>query len=647
MHCSLWPFSSLIKLELETFPSKTCVIFSVRRTVHHHIPFNWDCEFIRLHFGHDRTKRLSYLEFTQFLQVSPLQFVALSTNAVVSAARSVLQRCMPTLIGAAGTETALLDEEKLIERAESESVSLSGLSTTTDSTGPSSSTSAERSSVDQSDCIYDSVEDFLREVMEKSICKFTSSKTSPLPGNWKTTSSLLAKEINILEELKERADRSSQTPESLAVQPICSATLRETTANHVSQRDDLTIICTNDVSGGIRRLHFPTASRAVWNILALNAGSAMLIRSPRWTVSPIFQLHFDSCTDTVTMRVVEIHKSELLLPSSSKVSLFISIFLQTRPTVEVMTVKPQSFITEAGQAASGATGHEEGIVFEELDSAESSDETAPSASLMALDQDVQRAKKLLSALDKRSRLKQVLLAWSPETISLTLEIISSLYRENRRCAVDLANDLVQSGVVINGQLTPVLPLSTPSKKVILSNVPPFIKDELIARELSRYGKVVSPIRKIPLGCKNPLIRHLVSFRRLVFMVLKDGEDLDLVLKFSVDGFEYPVYVSSETAMKCFWCGQAGHLVRACPVKADGNADAPLRAEPEQPGPVAAGPVVVVPPAAAVHPAAADPAANPEPEAGEPSVVESAAEETAGAERAMEGSSSSAREGEGE
>uniref|UniRef100_A0A673CTX2 Calcium-binding mitochondrial carrier protein Aralar1-like n=1 Tax=Sphaeramia orbicularis TaxID=375764 RepID=A0A673CTX2_9TELE len=42
-------------------------IFS-QTTVHHHIPFNWDCEFIRLHFGHDRKKRLSYLEFTQFLQ---------------------------------------------------------------------------------------------------------------------------------------------------------------------------------------------------------------------------------------------------------------------------------------------------------------------------------------------------------------------------------------------------------------------------------------------------------------------------------------------------------------------------------------------------------------------------------------------------
>lgn len=43
-------------------------IFS-QTTVHHHIPFNWDCEFIRLHFGHDNKKHLNYLEFTQFLQV--------------------------------------------------------------------------------------------------------------------------------------------------------------------------------------------------------------------------------------------------------------------------------------------------------------------------------------------------------------------------------------------------------------------------------------------------------------------------------------------------------------------------------------------------------------------------------------------------
>ncbi|XP_077583606.1 electrogenic aspartate/glutamate antiporter SLC25A12, mitochondrial-like [Stigmatopora nigra] len=47
-------------------------IFS-QTTVHHHIPFKWDCEFIRLHFGHDRSKELSYTEFTQFLQELQLE----------------------------------------------------------------------------------------------------------------------------------------------------------------------------------------------------------------------------------------------------------------------------------------------------------------------------------------------------------------------------------------------------------------------------------------------------------------------------------------------------------------------------------------------------------------------------------------------
>lgn len=31
-------------------------VFS-QTTIHQHIPFNWDCEFIRLHFGSGRDKR--------------------------------------------------------------------------------------------------------------------------------------------------------------------------------------------------------------------------------------------------------------------------------------------------------------------------------------------------------------------------------------------------------------------------------------------------------------------------------------------------------------------------------------------------------------------------------------------------------------
>ncbi len=139
--------------------------------------------------------------------------------------------------------------------------------------------------------------------------------------------------------------------------------------------------------------------------------------------------------------------------------------------------------------------------------------------------------------------------------------------------IEKANEIVQNSVVIKGSLTPVFPLSTPAKKIMISNVPPFVKDEMIVQELSRYGKIVSPIKKIPLGCKSPLVKHLVSFRRQVFMILKNGEDeLDLVFKFKVEGFDYAVFVSSDTTIKCFGCSKIGHLSRNCPDKMNTNTE---------------------------------------------------------------------------
>lgn len=130
-------------------------------------------------------------------------------------------------------------------------------------------------------------------------------------------------------------------------------------------------------------------------------------------------------------------------------------------------------------------------------------------------------------------------------------------------SVDKANELVETGIVIDNLFTHVLPLSMPSKKVLLSNIPPFISNEMLVRILSRYGKLVSPIKMIPIGGGSPLLKHVVSFRRFVYMILKDDEDLDLSLHLKVDEFDYVIYVTTDR-MKCFKCGLAGHLVRACP-----------------------------------------------------------------------------------
>ena len=78
--------------------------------------------------------------------------------------------------------------------------------------------------------------------------------------------------------------------------------------------------------------------------------------------------------------------------------------------------------------------------------------------------------------------------------------------------------------MLNDAYTTVLPLSSPSKKVIISNVPPFIDDNLIEDKLSGYGRLVSSMRKISLGGKSSLLKHVISFRRQVYMVLDNGEE---------------------------------------------------------------------------------------------------------------------------
>ncbi len=59
-----------------------------------------------------------------------------------------------------------------------------------------------------------------------------------------------------------------------------------------------------------------------------------------------------------------------------------------------------------------------------------------------------------------------------------------MFREH---AVEKVNSVVQSGVIIKYTFTPLMPLVQPARKVTLSNVPPFIKDDLLLAELTRHG----------------------------------------------------------------------------------------------------------------------------------------------------------------
>ncbi|KAL7832298.1 hypothetical protein AOLI_G00298460 [Acnodon oligacanthus] len=222
-------------------------------------------------------------------EVSKLQLPSRCTNAVVSVAKSAVETCVPALTRALGMQTDLLEDE-------SEPISLSGESSPTNYTAPSSGSSAERSSVDPADRICDTAENTVSEVneeMEKSICNVASSEPSPKASSSKS-------EENLSAGFKSRED-SSHPSEPLVAQLVHISKSRETTANRVSRRfRSFYISYANDVSGGMKRIYHPTTARAVCSTPALHTGSAVLMRSPRRTMTPRFHFSLDSCTDVIT-----------------------------------------------------------------------------------------------------------------------------------------------------------------------------------------------------------------------------------------------------------------------------------------------------------------------------------------------------------
>lgn len=83
--------------------------------------------------------------------------------------------------------------------------------------------------------------------------------------------------------------------------------------------------------------------------------------------------------------------------------------------------------------------------------------------------------------------------------------------------VEQDNMLLKTEITIGRQFVQVTLLTQQVARTTMPNVPPFISDKFLQRELSRHGKVVSPIRKMLSGCKSSVLRH----HRQVHMMLNN------------------------------------------------------------------------------------------------------------------------------
>lgn len=149
--------------------------------------------------------------------------------------------------------------------------------------------------------------------------------------------------------------------------------------------------------------------------------------------------------------------------------------------------------------------------------------------------------------------------------------IDSASRMNKAVVVFLKDSslvakIVASGLWVKDVFVQVTPLAAPATKIVISNVPPFIKNVALEAELARFGKFASAIKMIPLGCKTLDLKHVLSFRRQIFMFLNSAtQNLDVSFRVKHGEGSYVVFASTES-LRCFECGDIGHMRRACPHK---------------------------------------------------------------------------------
>ena len=102
--------------------------------------------------------------------------------------------------------------------------------------------------------------------------------------------------------------------------------------------------------------------------------------------------------------------------------------------------------------------------------------------------------------------------------------------------VSLVHEVVSTGITTeSSHFIMASPLITPVTRVVISNAPPFISHDNIMSVLSRYEKMFSRMSMIPLGCWNERVKHVMSFRRQIHMVLPHrGEDTGLNVSFKIN-----------------------------------------------------------------------------------------------------------------
>lgn len=130
---------------------------------------------------------------------------------------------------------------------------------------------------------------------------------------------------------------------------------------------------------------------------------------------------------------------------------------------------------------------------------------------------------------------------------------------------ETANELIDVHKIVNindNELT-IRPLVSRAKRIILSNVWPFIPNNLILQELQKLHILpVSQISYIRAGNSDQALNHVLCFRRQMYLNPNDVDKIPPYLIIRFDDTDYHIYLSAEKLI-CFVCNEEGHLAKFC------------------------------------------------------------------------------------
>jgi hypothetical protein len=121
------------------------------------------------------------------------------------------------------------------------------------------------------------------------------------------------------------------------------------------------------------------------------------------------------------------------------------------------------------------------------------------------------------------------------------------------------------GININDTFIPCRPYIMASRRVVLSNVLPDIPNETLMPLLHAFGKTTSPISHLSISTTHADLKHIKSFRRLVYMIITNIEKIPHVISVQHDGVTHAVYVTYDD-ITCTNCHKPGHTAQNCHTK---------------------------------------------------------------------------------